>query len=242
MAGLTAGGSLLEARGLYARYGLSRVLFDVNLHVRPGEAVGLLGRNGAGKSTTLKAITGLVSPAAGEVIFAGGAIHGRPPHEIARKGIGYVPQERRIFPELSVWENLEVGRRPCPPGRVAWDVRRIVALFPALESLLHRTGGSLSGGEQQMLAIARTLFGNPRLLLLDEPSEGLAPVVVRALAEQILRLKRDGMTLLLSEQNLHFTTQVCDRVYILERGHIQYEGGMADLLAGSAVRRRYLMV
>ena len=242
MTGLTAGGSLLEARALDVRYGLSRVLFDVSLRVCPGEAVALLGRNGAGKSTTLKAIMGLVPPAGGQVVFAGEAVQDQAPHEIARKGIGYVPQERRIFPELSVGENLEVGRRPAPSGGKGWDVDRVLELFPALRPLLHRWAGSLSGGEQQMLTIARTLMGNPTLLLLDEPSEGLAPVVVRALAEQILRLKREGLTLLLSEQNLHFTTRVCDRAYILERGRIQYEGGMADLLAEPEVRRRYLMV
>ncbi len=242
MTGLTAGGSLLDVRVLDVRYGLSRVLFDVELRVCPGEAVALLGRNGAGKSTTLKAIMGMVPPAGGQVVFAGIPIRGQAPSEIVRKGIGYVPQERRIFPDLSVGENLEVGRRPGPAGEKGWDVERVLALFPALRPLLHREGGSLSGGEQQMLTIARTLMGNPVLLLLDEPSEGLAPVVVRTLTEQILHLKRDGLTLLLSEQNLHFTTRVCDRVYILERGRVQYEGAMADLLADPTARHRYLMV
>jgi branched-chain amino acid transport system ATP-binding protein len=185
---------------------------------------------------------GLVPPAGGQVIFGGEAIHGLAPYAIARKGVGYVPQERRIFPDLAVAENLEVGRRAAPSGGIVWDVDRVLDLFPALRPLLHRTGGSLSGGEQQMLSIARTLMGNPTLLLLDEPSEGLAPVVVRALVEQILALKREGMTLLVSEQNLHFTTRVCDRAYILERGRIAYEGRMADLLVEPEVRQRYLMV
>jgi len=242
MTGLTADGSLLDVRELDVRYGLSRVLFGVSLRVAPGEAVALLGRNGAGKSTTLKALMGLVPPTSGRVVFAGEPIHGLAPHEIARKGIGYVPQERRVFPDLSVGENLEVGRRGRPSGETGWDAERVLALFPALRPFRHRAAGSLSGGEQQMLTIARTLMGNPALLLLDEPSEGLAPVVVRDLIAQIRRLKADGMTLLLSEQNLHFTTGVCDRAYILERGRIQYEGRMADLLAEADVRRRFLMV
>lgn len=233
---------LLAVRDLEVRYGQSRALFGVSLEVARGEAVALLGRNGAGKSTTLKAILGLLPPAAGEVAFAGVALGGQAPYEIVRRGIGYVPQERRIFPELSVAENLEVGRRPGQAGEAGWDRERVLGLFPPLRPLLARAGGSLSGGEQQMLTIARTLLGNPRLLLLDEPSEGLAPVVVRGLVEQILTLKRGGLTLLLSEQNLHFTTRVCDRAYILERGCIQYEGAMAELLASPEVRRRHLMV
>jgi branched-chain amino acid transport system ATP-binding protein len=234
--------SLLLASDLDVRYGPSRALFGVTLAVAAGEAVALLGRNGAGKSTTLKAVMGLLRPRAGSIRFRGEAIQGRPPYAIARLGIGYVPQERRIFPELSVAENLEVGRRPPPPGPPGWDPERILGLFPALGPLLGRAGGSLSGGEQQMLAIARTLMGNPALLLLDEPSEGLAPVVVRALADRLLRLKADGMTLLVSEQNLHFTAAVCDRAYILERGRIQHAGGMAELAGDREIRRRYLTV
>jgi len=232
--------AFLAVSDLDVRYGPSRVLFGVTLEVAPGEAAALLGRNGAGKSTTLKAVMGLLRPRGGCVRFRGEAIQGRPPYAIARLGIGYVPQERRIFPELSVAENLEVGRRPAPPGRAGWSLERILELFPALGPLLPRAGGSLSGGEQQMLAIARTLMGNPALLLLDEPSEGLAPVVVRALAERLLRLKAGGMTLLVSEQNLHFTAAVCDRAYILERGRIQHAGSMAELAGDREIRRRYL--
>lgn len=235
---MTAGRRLLEAWDLDVRYGPSRVLFDVSFGVAAGEAVALLGRNGVGKSTTLKAVMGLVPPATGRVLLDGVPLQGEPPYAVARRGIGYVPQERRIFADLSVRENLEVGRRGTP----AWDLPQVLALFPALAPLQSRLGGSLSGGEQQMLTIARTLMGNPRLLLLDEPSEGLAPVVVRTLIEQILALKRGGMTLLLSEQNLHFTARVCDRVYILERGRIAYEGSMAALLADADIRRRHLMV
>jgi len=235
---MTADGMLLEARGLDVRYGPSRVLFDVSFRLAAGEAVALLGRNGAGKSTALKAVMGLVPPAAGQVLLEGVPLQGATPCLAAERGIGYVPQERRIFPDLSVRENLEVGRRGTP----GWDQVKVLELFPALAPLLSRAGGSLSGGEQQMLAIARTLMGNPRVLLLDEPSEGLAPVVVRSLADRILALKASGLTLLLSEQNLHFTARVCDRVYILERGRIEYEGAMAALLGDSEIRRRLLMV
>jgi len=235
-------GTLLEVTDLEVCYGLSQVLFGVSLRVAPGEVVALLGRNGAGKSTTLKAIMGIVPPAAGRVRLDGAELTGEPPYAIARRGVGFVPQERRIFPDLSVRENLEVGRRPSRRGEPGWTVERIFALFPTLQPLERRRGGSLSGGEQQMLTIARTLMGNPRLLLLDEPSEGLAPLVVQAVAEHVRCLSREGMAILLSEQNLHFTRQVCQRAYILEKGRIQYAGSMADLAADEGVRRRHLMV
>jgi branched-chain amino acid transport system ATP-binding protein len=235
-------GRVLEVDGLEAYYGPSHILFGVCLHVRRGEVVAILGRNGAGKSTTLKAIMGLVPPAAGRVTFQGAALTGEPPYVICRRGVGFVPQERRIFPDLTVRENLEVGRRRRGAGDKLWTAERIFDFFPALRSLEGRRGDSLSGGEQQMLTIARTLMGQPALLLLDEPSEGLAPRVVQALTEQILRLKREGTAILMSEQNLHFAAQISDRAYILEKGRIQYEGGMADLFGDSEVRRRYLMV
>jgi branched-chain amino acid transport system ATP-binding protein len=204
--------------------------------------VALLGRNGAGKSTTLKAIMGLVPPVAGRVRFREEDVTGQPPYVICRRGIGFVPQERRIFPDLTVGENLEVGRRQPGAEGGAWTAERVFDLFPALRALARRRGDSLSGGEQQMLTIARTLMGQPALLLLDEPSEGLAPRVVQAMTEQILRLKREGTAILMSEQNLHFAAQVSDRAYIMEKGRIRYEGKPADLRTDSEVRRRYLMV
>ncbi len=233
---------MLEVRDLDAGYGLSRILFGVSLHAARGEVVALLGRNGAGKSTTLRAVMGLLPPEAGRVIFRGEDLAGKPSYAICRKGIGFVPEDRRIFPDLTVRENLEVGWHDGGTGGPLWTVERVYELFPALRTLDRRRGGSLSGGEQQMLAIARTLMGNPALLLLDEPSEGLAPLVVQRMAEHILQLKQEGMTILLSEQNLHFATRVSDRAYILEKGRIQYEGSMADLAKSEAVRRKYLMV
>jgi branched-chain amino acid transport system ATP-binding protein len=233
---------MLEVTDLDAYYGLSHILFGVSLRADRGEVVALLGRNGAGKTTTLKAIMGLVPPARGRVIFRDEDLAGKPPHVICRKGIGFVPEDRRIFPDLTVWENLEVGRRVEGNGEDRWSAERAFELFPALKELARRRGDSLSGGEQQMLAIARTLMGNPALLLLDEPSEGLAPLVVQTMAEHILGLKQEGITILLSEQNLHFATRVSDRAYILEKGRIQYEGPMAALGADAEVRRRYLMV
>ncbi len=233
---------LLEVVGVDAYYGLSHILFDVSLRAARGEAVALLGRNGAGKSTTLKAIMGLVPPRAGRVLFRGENLAGQPAHVICRKGIGFVPEDRRIFPDLTVRENLEVGRRPERNGNRRRSVERAFELFPALRVLAQRRGHSLSGGEQQMLAIARTLMGNPALLLLDEPSEGLAPVVVETMLEHILRLKQEGITILMSEQNFHFATRVSDRAYILEKGRIQYEGTMAALATNEEIRRKYLMV
>lgn len=233
---------MLEVSDLEVYYGLSHILFGVTLRAAAGEAVALLGRNGAGKSTTLKAIMGLVPPSAGRVLFRGEDLAGKPPHLICRKGIGFVPEDRRIFPDLTVRENLEVGRRPEGNGDPMGSVERVFGLFPALRDLAERAGDSLSGGEQQMLAIARTLVGDPALLLLDEPSEGLAPRVLQDLAGHVQRLKREGMTILLSEQNLHFATRVSDRAYILEKGRIQYEGAIEELRADAEVRRRYLMV
>jgi branched-chain amino acid transport system ATP-binding protein len=211
----------LDVQGLSAGYGRARVLFEVGLAVDAGEVVALLGRNGAGKSTTLKAIMGLVPPFAGEVVFDGRSLKGLEPYEIARLGLGYVPEDRRIFTDLTVSENLEVARQP-PRGALApWTEERLFALFPALGVLRHRRGARMSGGEQQMLCIARTLAGNPTTILLDEPSEGLAPVVVEQMVKAIAELKRAGVAVLLAEQSRHFTGRVADRAYLLENGSIR---------------------
>ncbi|MFC7474867.1 ABC transporter ATP-binding protein [Dankookia sp. GCM10030260] len=233
---------MLRVSGLSAHYGRAHILDDVALKVGAGEVVVLLGRNGAGKSTTMKAIMGLVPPSGGSVRFFGAEIAGREPFEIARLGLGYVPEERRIFAELTVMENLEVGRRPAPPGAVPWTPERLFALFPSLGGMRDRPGGRMSGGEQQMLTIARTLMGNPRLVLLDEPSEGLAPVVVERMAEAIRALKAEGLSILLSEQNLHFARVVSDRATIIEKGRIRWTGTIPALMAADAVREQYLSV
>ena len=230
--------ALLALDGVHGAYGPSRVLHGVSLEAKAGEVVSLLGRNGAGKSTTLKAIMSLVEVTEGAVRFDGRDITRTPTHEISRLGVGYVPEDRRIFGDLTVAENLIVGEQ----GSGGWTVARVYAFFPKLGEMARRRAGSLSGGEQQMLTVARTLMGNPRLLLLDEPSEGLAPVVVRALGEQIAALKREGLTIVLSEQNLKFASRLADRAYIIERGLIRFGGAMADLLADEALRRAYLSV
>ena len=212
---------MLEVRRLSAGYGRARVLFDVELAVAKGEVVALLGRNGAGKSTTLKSIMGLVEPRGGEIRFEGVRIDRRAPYQIARLGLGYVPEDRRIFTDLTVAENLEVGRQPPRSGVPTWPFEKLVALFPVLATLGQRRGGSLSGGEQQMLCIARTLAGNPSAILLDEPSEGLAPVIVDQVAAAILELKWAGVAVLLAEQSARFTERVADRGYRLEKGQIR---------------------
>jgi branched-chain amino acid transport system ATP-binding protein len=205
---------------LRAGYGRAQVLFDIDLDAREGEVVALLGRNGAGKSTTLKAIMGLVPPLSGEVLFDGRRVKGLEPYEIARLGLGYVPEDRRIFTDLTVSENLEVGRQPARGAAPAWSEERLFELFPALGPLRTRRGARMSGGEQQMLCIARTLAGNPSAILLDEPSEGLAPVVVEQVAKAIVQLKRSGLAVLLAEQSRHFAGRVADRAYVLEKGVI----------------------
>ena len=234
--------AILAVEDLHAYYGLSHVLFGVTLHAAAGEVVALLGRNGAGKSTTLRSIMGLLPPHAGRVRFRGRDITGWLPHRVCQLGVGFVPEDRRIFPDLTASENLEVGRRPGPEGRGDWTHERIYEFFPVLGQRREQKGGTLSGGEQQMLAIARTLMGNPEILLLDEPSEGLAPVVVRTLLDRLLALKGRGQTILLSEQNLRFAIRLADRAYILEQGHVRYEGTIAALMADEAVRRAHLMV
>ena len=211
---------MLEARGLSAGYGRAQVLFGLDLAVDKGEVVALLGRNGAGKSTTLKTLMGLIEARSGEVRFGGERIDRRAPHEIARLGLGYVPEDRRIFTDLTVAENLEVGRQPPRRDAPAWSTEKLIALFPALGALLQRRGGSMSGGEQQMLCIARTLAGNPKAILLDEPSEGLAPVIVDQVAAAILEMKWAGVAVFLAEQSARFTERVADRGYKLEKGTI----------------------
>ena len=228
---------MLELDRVHAYYGPSHVLHGISLRARAGEVVSLLGRNGAGKSTTLKAIVGLARVEGGAIRFEGRDITRLPTAQISRLGVGLVPEDRRIFAELSVLENLRVGER-----RRGWPVERAFECFPALRPLAGRRGGSLSGGEQQMLTIARTLMGGPRLLLLDEPAEGLAPVVVRTLAERIAALKREGLTIVLSEQNLRLARPLADRAYIIERGEIRFEGTLAELDADDRIRRACLSV
>ena len=233
---------MLEVSGLHAHYGRAHILDNVGLSVAAGEVAVLLGRNGAGKSTTMKAVMGLVPPSAGSVRFEGREIAGQPPFRIARGGIGYVPEERRIFTDLTVLENLDVGRQPPRAGLRPWDAARLFELFPLLGAMRDRPGGRMSGGEQQMLTIARTLMGNPRLLLLDEPSEGLAPVIIERMVEAIAALKAEGLSILLSEQNLHFARLVSDRAVIIEKGRIRWAGTLAELMAADAVREQYLSV
>ena len=211
---------MLEVRRLNAGYGRVQVLFDLDLELRAGEVAVLSGRNGAGKSTTLKAIMGLVAPSSGEVLFQGRRIEGLEPFEVARLGLCYVPEDRRIFTDLTVAENLEVGRRASRPGVPAWTMERVFALFPNLGGMRERPGSRMSGGEQKMLAIARTLMGNPAAILLDEPSEGLAPVIVQQMAEAVRNLKSAGLSVLLCEQNPRFAGEVADRVYRIEKGRV----------------------
>jgi branched-chain amino acid transport system ATP-binding protein len=234
--------TLLSVNGLNAWYGRAHILFDVALDVGAGEVVALMGRNGAGKSTTLKAIMGLVAQRSGSVRFDGRPIEALEPFEISRAGVGFVPEDRRIFTDLTVLENLEIGRRPARAGTPAWSVDRLFALFPNLREMPHRLGDRMSGGEQQMLTVARTLMGNPRLVLLDEPSEGVAPLIVEQMAAMIVELKKQGLAVLLSEQNVPFAAAVCDRVYVLEKGQVRFAGTMVELHADEAVRRQYLTV
>jgi branched-chain amino acid transport system ATP-binding protein len=230
---------ILVVGEIYTAYGLSQVLFGVSLEVAAGECVCLLGRNGVGKTTTMRSIMGLTAPQQGRVVWKGRDIAGREPYQIADLGIGFVPEDRRIFADLTVWENLDVAAR-SRGGTSAWTLERVFGLFPKLRELVDRQGGFLSGGEQQMLTIARTLMGNPELLLLDEPSEGLAPLVVDHLKDQIARLKQDGLTILLAEQNVDFCLDLADRVYVLEKGHIRYEGTAASFRENESIRAQYL--
>ena len=233
---------MLTVSGLNAHYGPAHILFDVGFEVGDGEVVAFLGRNGAGKSTTFRSLVGLVPRREGRILYRGADISVRPTHEIARAGLGYVPEDRRIFTDLTVEENLAVGRQPSRPGVPDWTPERLYALFPNLAEMRHRAGGRMSGGEQQMLTIARTLMGNPSLVLLDEPSEGLAPKIVEQMADAILEMKREGLSVLLSEQNLHFARLISDRAYIIESGRIRFGGTMAELEAQPEIRDAYLAV
>jgi len=233
---------LLEVDGIHTSYGLSQVLFGVSLEVRAGECIALIGRNGVGKTTTMRSIIGLTPPRRGKVLWKGQDIAHLAPHRICRLGIGFVPEDRRIFPELSVWENLDIARRTGADGKTTWREEQVFALFPDLAGIRDRQGGVLSGGQQQMLTIARTLMGNPELLLLDEPSEGLAPLIVEQLLQRVAELKSTGLSIVLAEQNLEFVMALADRVYILEKGEVRFTGTPADLRADERIVHQFLTV
>ena len=238
---------MLSVENLSAWYGAARILYELTFEVGRGEVVALMGRNGAGKSTTMKAIMGLIGQRQGTVTFSGEDISRLEPYQIARRGLGFTPEDRRIFSDLTVMENLDIGRQPpreFPDGAAApsWTPERLFALFPNLAEMPHRPGGRMSGGEQQMLTVARTLMGNPLLVLLDEPSEGVAPLIVEQMANTIIELKKEGLSILLSEQNIHFAQLVSDRVYVLEKGQIQWQGTMAQLSGSPEIQRTYLTV
>jgi branched-chain amino acid transport system ATP-binding protein len=238
---------ILSVANLSASYGVAQILYGLNLEVWRGEVVALMGRNGAGKTTTMKAIMGLIAHRGGAVQFNGTDISRLQPYEIARLGLGFTPEDRRIFADLTVLENLDIGRQPArsfndgTPAPV-WNEARLLALFSNLGEMPDRLGGRMSGGEQQMLTVARTLMGNPLLILLDEPSEGVAPVIVDQMVATILELKRAGVSVLLSEQNVHFAELVSDRAYVLEKGQVQWNGTMTDLAGDVEVQRAYLTV
>jgi branched-chain amino acid transport system ATP-binding protein len=231
---------ILEVKNLSASYGRARILFDVSFVVRPGEVVALMGRNGAGKSTTLKAIAGMLAQKSGNVIFNQTDISKFRPYKISRLGLGWVPEDRRIFTDLSVAENLEVGRQSARQGSPSWTVAQLIEVFPNLGTMLTRPAERMSGGEQQMLTVARTLMGNPILVLLDEPSEGIAPKIVEQMAHMITNLKAKGISVVLSEQNMHFAKLVSDRAYILERGEVRYSGTIEQLANDAGVQKAYL--
>jgi branched-chain amino acid transport system ATP-binding protein len=238
---------MLEVQSLNAWYGAAHILFDLSFQVGRGEVVALMGRNGAGKSTTIKAIMGLMARRSGTVRFCGEDISKLRSFEIARRGLGFVPEDRRIFSDLTVLENLDIGRqspRRFPDGQAApsWTLERLFAIFPNLAAMPNRRGAHMSGGEQQMLTVARTLMGNPLLVALDEPSEGVAPVIVEQMANAIVELKKEGLSVVLSEQNIHFAELVSDRAYVLEKGQLQWQGRMADLAKDIAVQRSFLSV
>lgn len=234
---------ILEVKEIHTYYETSHILFDVSLSVEQGKMVCLLGRNGAGKTTTLRSIMGLTPPQSGSVQFHGEEMRGKPPYYVAQKGMGYVPDNRLIFPDLTVRENLELAIKiPKNLHGDPWTVSKIYSLFPHLRELDKHLGGHLSGGEQQMLTVGRTLMGNPDLLLLDEPVEGLAPLVVKYLGEQILKLKEMGQTILFSEQNVKFATTVAEQAYVIDKGRIRYHGSIEDLKKNEEVRKKYLMI
>jgi branched-chain amino acid transport system ATP-binding protein len=231
---------MLDVQSIQVKYGAAQVVFNVSLMIGRGEVVALLGRNGAGKSTTLKAAMGLLPISAGRVRFDDQEITGRPSFEIARMGLGYVPEDRRMFGGLTVAENLDMGRRPARPGIEPWTFERLVELFPNLGTIRHRKAAHISGGEQQMVTIGRTLMGQPRAILLDEPSEGLAPKIVEQMIGAILKIKADGISIVLSEQNMHFASLISDRAYVIEKGNIRYSGTMSALKADEEISRTYL--
>jgi branched-chain amino acid transport system ATP-binding protein len=232
----------LSVQGLNSFYGPAHILFDVALEVGGGEVVALLGRNGAGKSTTFRSIVGLVEQREGRIVFEGRDVSAEPTHAIVRSGLGYVPEERRIFTDLTVEENLEVGRQPPRPNAPQWTRDKLFELFPNLGEMRNRPGGRMSGGEQQMLTIARTLMGNPSLVLLDEPSEGLSPKIVEQMVEAIMTMKQEGVSIVVSEQNLHFANLISDRAYIIERGRICFSGTMKELESRPDIRDAHLAV
>ena len=229
---------MLDVKGIDTYYGLSHILFDVTLKVGAGEVVGLLGRNGAGKSTTMKSIMGIVPPRKGTVTFNGVNVTGGKPFMLFRKGIGYVPDDRRVFADLCVDDNLDIVHQ----RKKEWDKERVYDLFPALREIKARRAGHLSGGEQQMLTIARALMGSPDLLLLDEPTEGLAPLIVRDLEQQISKLRDAGISILLSEQNVRSALKMISRAYVIDNGRIRFEGTVEELEANEEVKKKYLMV
>jgi branched-chain amino acid transport system ATP-binding protein len=231
----------LEVRDIHTSYGLSKVLFGISLEVEPGQVIALIGRNGVGKTTTMRSIIGLTPPRQGKIIFEGTDITKMPTHRIARLGIGFVPEERRIFPDLTVWENLDIAKQTVRDGE-DWTEERVFKLFPDLGEIQTRPGGVLSGGQQQMLTIARSLMGNPRLLLLDEPSEGLAPRVVEDVRDQVEKLKNSGLSIILAEQNLEFVLSLADRVHILEKGEIKFSGAVDEVRGNQELLHRYLTV
>jgi branched-chain amino acid transport system ATP-binding protein len=233
---------LLEVRDIHTFYGMSHILFGVSLEIAENECVCLIGRNGAGKTTTFRSIMGLTMPKSGQVLLRGSPVQGRQPFWIAQQGVGFVPEELAIFPTLTVWENLDVARKPSMAGQIHWSIERIYEFFPRLAERRNQMGGTLSGGEQQMLTIARTLVGNPDLLLLDEPSEGLAPVIVDTIGELIHALKKEHIAILLAEQNLHFALSLSERAYVIDDGHIQFAGTIAELEASPDVINKYLAV
>lgn len=239
---MSAPDPLLVVKALNAFYGRAQILFDVDLTVGKGEVVALMGRNGAGKSTTIKNIMAMIARRRGSVSFDGKDISKAQPHQIARAGLGFVPEERRIFRDLTVMENLSVGSQPPRHGLPPWTPERLFKLFPNLGQMPTRPGGQMSGGEQKMLTVARTLMGNPYLIMLDEPSEGVAPVIVEQMAHMILELKQQGLSVLLSEQNIHFAELVSDRAYLLERGQVRFTGPMNDLLADRELCSNYLSI
>ncbi len=234
--------ALLEVENIETCYGLSQVLFGVSLRVEPGEIVALLGRNGVGKTTIMRSIIGLTPPRSGVIRWKGTEIQEMAPHKISRRGIGFVPEDRRIFPDLTVWENLDIARRPGPDGSNRFTEERIYEIFPKLRELKTRRGGFLSGGEQQMLTMSRSLMANPSLLLLDEPSEGLAPLIVEAMRQQIDALRKEGLAVLLAEQSLEFVLSLADRVYILEKGEVKFTGTAEEVRGNERLLQQYLTV